>query len=209
MIASEIMERLGISHIPYSVMWYGSEPYSVCEDFITPDTDLVPAWRIMQMQKKNNSTSYYQHFVNCCEAIGLKDIRNDLDRMLVLDYIIANEDRHYNNFGLVRNACDLTWVGFSPIFDSGTSLGYRHTEAQMRNGKQPFCKPFKSNHDEQIKLVTSFDWVDFDKLKDIDEWIIAALSDEKSKEWLREERIICIAEGVRKRVEDVKENAKI
>lgn len=24
--------------------------------------------------------------------------------MIVLDFIIANEDRHFNNFGLVRNA---------------------------------------------------------------------------------------------------------
>jgi len=27
-----------------------------------------------------------------------------IDKMLVLDYIISNEDRHYNNFGFIRNA---------------------------------------------------------------------------------------------------------
>ena len=26
------------------------------------------------------------------------------------------------------------------------------------------CKPFKKTHTEQLKLVTSFDWIDFDKL---------------------------------------------
>jgi hypothetical protein len=31
------------------------------------------------------------------------------------------------------------------------------------------CKPFKTDHDEQIKLVTSFDWLDLAALQDIDE----------------------------------------
>lgn len=52
----------------------------------------------MQTRKKNNNTSVYQHFVNCCAAFGI-DIVPELDRMIVTDYIIANEDRHLNNFG--------------------------------------------------------------------------------------------------------------
>jgi len=47
-IATGIMERLGIEHIPYTVMWNRGEPYSVCEDFVTADTELIPAWRIIQ-----------------------------------------------------------------------------------------------------------------------------------------------------------------
>lgn len=31
------------------------------------------------------------------------------------------------------------------------------------------CKPFKTDHDEQIKPVTSFDWLDLAALQDIDE----------------------------------------
>ncbi len=64
-IASKIMDRLGIDHAPYSILWEDDEPYSVCEDFVTRDTELISAWRIMQTQKKDNSTSVYQHFVNC------------------------------------------------------------------------------------------------------------------------------------------------
>ncbi len=50
-IATGIMERLGIAHIPYTVAWIDGYPYSVCEDFITEQTELVPAWRIIQSQK--------------------------------------------------------------------------------------------------------------------------------------------------------------
>ena len=64
------MERLGIPHVPYMVTWNKGAPYSVCEDFVTENTELIPAWRILKTQKKDNSTSVYQHFVNCCESLG-------------------------------------------------------------------------------------------------------------------------------------------
>jgi hypothetical protein len=86
------MERLNIPHVPYTLIWNKESPYSVCEDFVDENTELVPAWRVMMTQKKNNSTSVYQHFVNCCEALGVKDCVRFLDRMITLDYIIANED---------------------------------------------------------------------------------------------------------------------
>ena len=51
-IASEVMKRLGVNHIPYKVVWSEGAPYSICEDFITKDTELVSAWRLMQTQEK-------------------------------------------------------------------------------------------------------------------------------------------------------------
>lgn len=39
--------------------------------------------------------------------------------MIVLDYLIVNEDRHQNNFGVVRNAETLEYLGAAPIYDSG------------------------------------------------------------------------------------------
>ena len=46
-IASKIMEWLNIPHVSYTVMWNQGVPYSVCEDFVTGETELIPAWRIM------------------------------------------------------------------------------------------------------------------------------------------------------------------
>ncbi|WP_019909005.1 hypothetical protein [Paenibacillus sp. HW567] len=40
-IASKIMERLGISHVPYTLMKLEDYPYSVCGNFITPQTEKV------------------------------------------------------------------------------------------------------------------------------------------------------------------------
>lgn len=168
-IATVIMEKLDIPHVPYWLIWDDEIPYSVCEDFITRDTELVSAWRIMQQTKRNNNTSIYRHYLNCCEALGIADVAHAIDQMIVLDYIIANEDRHLNNFGLIRNAETLEWIGVAPIFDSGSSLGYDKLPAQILSGKDVDCKPFKKGHEEQIRLVTNFDWINFAALANIDE----------------------------------------
>ena len=168
-LASRIMERLSIPHVPYTLMMQGDYPYSVCEDFITPQTELISAWYLMQTQAKPNHVSVYQHYLNCCEAQGVPGIRESLDRMLVVDFLIANEDRHQNNFGLVRNAETLAWLGAAPVFDSGSSLWFSKPTALISPTAKVSCKPFKSSHDEQIKLVSSFDWLDFPALYGIDE----------------------------------------
>lgn len=202
-IASKIMDRLNINHVSYNIIWEDGEPYSVCEDFVTRDTELVSAWRIVQTQKKDNSTSVYQHFVNCCKSLGAADVVPALDRMLVLDYLISNEDRHLNNFGLLRNAETLEWIGFAPIYDSGSSLGYNSLLSQIYAEKNIASKPFKRRHDEQIKLVTSFDWIDFSKLYDAGDMVREVFSDPRAKELISENRKEAIAQMVERHIESL------
>lgn len=202
-IASGIMERLGISYVSYSVTWNKGIPYSVCEDFVNGDTELVPAWRVIQTQKKSNSISVYQHFVNCCKALGVNDVISFLDRMIIIDYIIANEDRHLNNFGLLRNAETLEWCGFAPIYDSGSSFGYDKVAGQIRTGYNVDCKPFKKRHEEQIKLVSDFSWIHFENLDDVEELITSTLSVEGAKEYIDDNRVKAIAHTTRQRIQNL------
>ena len=200
-IASEIMARLDIPHIPYIVTWSKGAPYSVCENFVTRNTELIPAWRILRTQKKNNSVSVYQHFINCCETLGINDPAPFLDRMLTVDYIIANEDRHFNNFGVLRDAETLRWLGFAPIYDSGSSLGYDKMPAQIRSGKEVICKPFKNHHEEQLRLVSDFSWIDFDRLTDVPDLITDILSADGADEYVGKDRISAISDSVARRIQ--------
>lgn len=168
-LASWIMEQLQIPHVSYRMLNENGTPYSVCEDFITPDTELVSAWYVMQTQKKENHVSLHQHYLNCCEGLGIPDVKESVDQMLALDYLIVNEDRHLNNFGVIRNADTLEYVGAAPIFDSGTSLWFDQPMPLIQaRGKMP-SKPFRSSHEDQIKLVTDFSWLDFSALKGADD----------------------------------------
>lgn len=46
---------------------------------------------------------------------GCKDVSDFLDRMIVVDYLVGNDDRHYGNFGLLRDAETLEIEGSPPF----------------------------------------------------------------------------------------------
>ena len=167
-IACAIMRRLGIHHVDYTLTVDDDKPYSLCETFVTPDTELIPAWRILQTRKQPNDRSAFHHLLACSEELGIPDIKNALHKMLVMDYIIANEDRHWNNFGFVRNANTLAWAGFAPVYDSGTSLWY-----DKRVGAHVASKPFRSDHAEQVRLVDDLSWFDASSLNGLEDEVLA------------------------------------
>lgn len=169
-LASKVMEQIGtIDHVPYSLMWEKDMPYSVCEDFITEDTELITAASIMRVMKKPNHLSDYGHFMKCCETLGIPGCEDSINKMLAVDYLIANDDRHLNNFGAVRNAETLEWLGLAPVFDCGSSMWCSQPTSRIHteDADTP-SKPFRKTHAEQIKLVTSFDWLKPESLADID-----------------------------------------
>ena len=176
-IASGIAERLCIPHTKYTLLWEHEKPFSVCQDFITSETELVSAYHIMQSRKKPNDLSDYEFYLSCVEQLGVKNIREQTEKMIVLDFLIGNEDRHFNNFGLIRNAVTLEWIGVAPVFDCGTSLWYNTQESLIKplSPNLP-AKPFKKTHREQIKLVKDFSWLDMKKLKGMEEEMEEILS---------------------------------
>ena len=119
--------------------------------------------------------------------------------MMVLDYLIANEDRHFNNFGLLRNPDTLEWLGPAPIYDSGSSLGYDKLTPQIRSGRNIICKPFKRTHQDQLRLVTSFDWLDFSNLNDVDQDIREVFAG--AEEFIDKERVEAIIASVNQRIQ--------
>lgn len=184
--ASVAAERLGIPCVHYSSTTIDTKPYSVCKGFINKDTELVTADEIMKSKKKPNHISVYNHYADCCTEHGIDNIQEHLNKMITLDYLILNEDRHLNNFGLIRNANTLEYISPAPIYDSGASLWFNVPDALIKaGGKDITCKPFKNSHSEQIMLVSSFDWLDFSKLKHIDEELSEIL---KKSEYISDER---------------------
>ena len=160
-VAHHIADSMHIDNVRYDLLWDGSEPYSVCEDFVSSDQDFISMYHIMHTGKKDSSV--YLQTVNCCEAIGI-DIVPFLDRMIVLDYIIANGDRHLNNFGLIRDAASLEWISPAPVFDSGSSMGFDQPTAYITPVMNYASKPFNKDPERQLSLVTDLTWIDFDEI---------------------------------------------
>ena len=173
-IASVVMRRLEVEHIPYTLTFINGEPYSLCENFITSDTELITAWRVIQTKKQPSNRSLRDHFYDCCDILGAQNVRDSMNKMLTVDYIISNEDRHLNNFGLIRNAETLEWYGLAPVYDSGTSLWYNMNTRRV--GATVESKPFRRTHAEQIKLVDDLSWYDFEQFSGLGEEIMEVMS---------------------------------
>ena len=168
-MAAIVMERLDIPHVPYSVIWDDGFPYSVCENFVTSETELISAYYIHNTKKIEDINHLYEHYLDCCSGLGIPNSQMHVDKMLVVDYLIANNDRHFGNFGAVRNAVTLEWVAPAPLYDNGSSFWYNQITKNILNANETKSQPFFHTHEKQIGLVRDFSWLDFSKLIGIDE----------------------------------------
>lgn len=199
-IASEIADILELSSIKYSLVYDKDYPYCACEDFVSKNQDLITAFQINKVLKRNNSDSAYTHFVKCANYLGIKNVEDYLDKLIVFDFIIANEDRHFNNFGFIRDAQSLKFIGPAPIFDSGASFGFDKLTTDIKAYTGNISKPFRNDPIEQLKLVKSFTWLDASKLNVIKKEILPGFEKYESK-YLDKERIAAIAKSVIERID--------
>ncbi len=199
-IASKILSKLNVvPFVEYEI--YHDEQQgacSICKNFVTKDTELVSAYALNKMLPKVADTSSYDHYINVCEALEIPNVVETLDTMLVLDYIIANKDRHGGNFGVVRDANTLKYLGAAPIYDNGTSLW--HNQLAGGIGSPVDAQPFHRNHEEQIRLVKDWNRFDFGKLKDIHTECYEILSQNKLSSAKRNKEI---ANALKERVQAV------
>ncbi|MDR2531291.1 MAG: excisionase [Oscillospiraceae bacterium] len=196
-----VMNRLNIPCVDYSVIFEDKRPYSICENFITSETELVSAFNMHNTRLfLRPKEELYEHYLECCEELGIADARLCLDKMLVADYLTMNDDRHLNNFGAVRNAESLKWLGFAPNFDNGSSFCNKElTEDILLPGIHK-SQPFRQIHDEQIKLVKDFSWLDLSALDGIEDDFLKIL---ESSAQINEQRRDSICKAFKNRITDL------
>jgi hypothetical protein len=168
-IASLLLRRLNIPHTEYQVYFDGNTPFSLCENFTDENREFIGAWDIFNSMKKKEKYSEMEHYLECCNKLGIPGVREGLEKMLAFDFLIVNSDRHYYNFGVIRNSDTLEWLGPVPIFDCGSSLWYQSADNMIDPELDMESKPFRSYHSDQIKLVKNFNWFHADNLYRCDE----------------------------------------
>ncbi len=164
-LASMICERLGFNHVAYTIDTYKDMVVSKCPCFITKDTELITSYQIQNDIKSHDSLEAYEDYVKLLDNHGIKDARIKMENMYILDFLIMNEDRHLNNFGIIRDVNTLKWLDVAPIFDNGQSLNiqdYNDEEVIISGHGRLFyeVKPF----DEIIKVVKDIKRIDVSKL---------------------------------------------
>ncbi len=106
--------------------------YSTCPLFTSEKAELFSCYQILADYKKPNDQSYYEFYIDRCVQLGIpeREIRNQMELQTMMDYLITNTDRHFSNFGLLRDPDTLEFIGCAPIYDSGNSMFYNAAYAQ-------------------------------------------------------------------------------
>ncbi len=170
-LASEICDRLGFKHVEYTLDTYKDVVVSKCPCFINKDIELITCYQIRNNMKRHDNEEDYEDYIKVLEDNGIKDARTKIENMYILDFLIMNEDRHLNNFGIIRDVNTLKWLDVAPIFDNGMALNvpYYSDDEVIIAGEGRFfyeVKPF----DEIIKIVSDLKRIDISKLDGIVEW---------------------------------------
>jgi hypothetical protein len=201
-IVSDYMDTLGIKHVQYSLDLLKNRPFSICKNMLSKGEDLIPAYYIASLEENEEHQYTYNSYIENCKKLGLEgNIKQELDQMLLLDYIISNIDRHWFNFGLIRDAETLQIKNIAPIYDNGLSLFAseftddikdKHTEVESAS----FLKYLKDN----VSLVTDYSLLGH---KNIDTLPDILKETHKKLNMFEQNRIDIIAECIENNIKNI------
>ena len=202
-IFSEICSRLNIDHVEYDAVMDRDIPLSVCNCFTSKDIEFIPAVQVMRMFSKDKNDSDLQHYVKCCENLGVKDTFTFLSGMFVVDRIMNNDDRNYTDFGLLRDSDTREFIKHAPLFGCGNSLGYY---LPLRDLSSPKTKwngtPFAKESQDRLYLLNNMPVFNFDRLESIE--IFASNTYGMSKKTMNLPRINAVISILKNNIEECK-----
>ncbi len=177
-MANVVEEVLDINAAQYYLMPYDFEyknikyniPLIACVLSVQDDsTEMLPASNLLK-NNELNSTNLYEYLT----SLGFKE---DVNKMIVLDYLILNPDRSLENIGIMRDTDTLVYKSLAPLYDCGAAFNYYGPDGDtIKNNFEDYSMPFMKRHSRQIELVDDFSFVDFDALYDSVDTIDAIVS---------------------------------
>lgn len=158
-----------VPYVSYSTMRLGDNQqiYCVCKSFTSDEVELIPAIDIVESKKKDNAMSMYEHFIHVCTKHGMDEsaVRTFLEYQILADFVLTNTDRHLNNFGVLRNANTLEFIGMAPIFDSGNSMFWLNPRLPAHSDLTNIAvNSFRNTELRMLQLVRDKDVLDLSKL---------------------------------------------
>ena len=146
--AYQIAKAMGLHAVPYYLgMWKGMLS-SYCELFTDIHTAYVPVGRLVPAGGLQAVLNYYKELGD--------DYYDELCSMLVFDAVIYNADRHFGNFGLLKDNRTGEFISPAPIFDNGYSLFNFAMEddfADLKAYAQTRTSATGANHTDIAKAV--------------------------------------------------------
>ena len=112
--ARQVAQAMGLNAVTYELENWKGITASRCKLFTDIDTAYIPIGRIVREGGLKACLDYYKE-------LG-EGPYEQVKSMLVFDAVIYNEDRHFGNFGVLRDNHSGEIIGAAPVFDNGLSL---------------------------------------------------------------------------------------
>lgn len=190
-------------YVRYEVVRVGEGPACLCREFLGPREEYVPAVYIKDAMGATRGSSPYDRFCRFAGLFGCGEarVREALSKMIVCDALIANADRHWRNFGFIRNI-DTLEMRPAPLFDSGNCLWYDKTPLQVAAGDWSYvARPFGPDPARNLAQVDAARWFDATALDGFVEEALSILAG--SAHAAQPGRLAYIERGLRDRVRTV------
>lgn len=126
--ACQIAEQMGLNAVHYELENWKGILASKCKLFTDIDTSYIAIGRIVKSGGIKACIDYY-------DKLG-SNFSEQIRSMLVFDALIYNEDRHFGNFGVLRDNHTGQIIAPAPIFDNGLSLFNFAMEDDFKNLKK-------------------------------------------------------------------------
>lgn len=172
--ASMIHEKLGFAeYTKYTLHFDGRGACQSCGSryFTDENHELISAYYVTGgiCGQAKTPQEAYQEYVGTCIANGLDRyyVFHFMDHMILTDFLITNTDRHWENFGILRDSDTLRFLALAPIFDSGTSMLYDDPFAKTRRHLMSInVHGICHSQAENLRLVHDKKAVDVSRLPD-------------------------------------------
>jgi hypothetical protein len=112
--ACQIAQAMGLNSVQYDLENWKGILASKCKLFCDINTAFVPIGQIVVSGGLKAVLDY-------CAGIG-EDFLEAVRSMLLFDAVIYNEDRHFGNFGVLRDNHSGALIAPAPLFDHGLAL---------------------------------------------------------------------------------------
>lgn len=121
--ASQLAEHAGINHVSYTVEKWKGHLCSVCELFTSEDESFIPAYKVIDLKELDKSLASLP-----------TEFQEALADMAIFDFVTVNSDRHFGNFGFIRDNNSGSLVRLAPLFDHGMSLLHQAMQSDFDSG---------------------------------------------------------------------------
>ena len=119
LFASMLFDKLGFEHTPYSLNNIDGAWVSVCPCISDKKVEMVSA---DDLRLKYGFEKSYEGIAQIGRQKSLDTFTDSLNKMIIADYLVLNTDRHWQNFGILRDSFSGAWINAIPLFDNGYSL---------------------------------------------------------------------------------------